>query len=229
MKRMLVVSLFVSFVSQAVAFYNPGQGRWTSRDPVGERGGANLYAFTGNDLVNRLDILGLALAGTPADNAPTDGDNGCACKCKTVEFEDTPDLTPIVSIDPTKDPNLRILRVGPRFNYTITVEGDPSKCSCSYTDKGSINGSYTLSTPGYPVVTGSGPWPQNKTVPTHGGCVSGFDQPGIEAPMGPLSGSGTYSLIYDLTVTVTCVGADGVKIEDSKTITGGPYKGSIKY
>jgi hypothetical protein len=38
MKRMLIVVLFVSFVSQALAFYNPGQGRWMSRDPVDEVG-----------------------------------------------------------------------------------------------------------------------------------------------------------------------------------------------
>lgn len=33
-------------------------GRWISRDPIGERGGVNLYAFVGNDGVNDLDILG---------------------------------------------------------------------------------------------------------------------------------------------------------------------------
>lgn len=33
--------------------------RWLSRDPIGERGGPNLYAFLGNDGVNRVDVLGL--------------------------------------------------------------------------------------------------------------------------------------------------------------------------
>ena len=34
-------------------------GRWPSRDPIGERGGINLYGMVGNNAVNRLDVLGL--------------------------------------------------------------------------------------------------------------------------------------------------------------------------
>lgn len=39
--------------------YDPATGRWPSRDPIGERGGINLYGFVGNDGVNRSDYLGL--------------------------------------------------------------------------------------------------------------------------------------------------------------------------
>jgi RHS repeat-associated protein len=39
--------------------YDPSQGRWLSRDPLGETGGFNLYAYCGNDPVNRCDPLGL--------------------------------------------------------------------------------------------------------------------------------------------------------------------------
>jgi RHS repeat-associated protein len=42
-------------------FYDPETGRWPSRDPIGERGGVNLYGFVGNDGVNRLDVLGLVI------------------------------------------------------------------------------------------------------------------------------------------------------------------------
>lgn len=38
-------------------------GRWLSRDPAGEDGGANLYAFLGNDGVNQNDVLGLISCG----------------------------------------------------------------------------------------------------------------------------------------------------------------------
>jgi hypothetical protein len=38
--------------------YDPQTGRWLSPDPIGERGGANLYGFLGNDGVGRLDLLG---------------------------------------------------------------------------------------------------------------------------------------------------------------------------
>ncbi len=40
-------------------YYNPSTGRWPSRDPIGERGGGNLYGFVGNDPVNFIDPLGL--------------------------------------------------------------------------------------------------------------------------------------------------------------------------
>jgi RHS repeat-associated protein len=40
-------------------YYHPELGRWVSRDPIGERGGLNLYAFVGNDGVSKWDYLGL--------------------------------------------------------------------------------------------------------------------------------------------------------------------------
>ncbi len=41
-------------------YYDPVTGRWPSRDPIGERGGVNLYGFVGNNGVNKWDILGLS-------------------------------------------------------------------------------------------------------------------------------------------------------------------------
>jgi RHS repeat-associated protein len=41
-------------------YYDPETGRWPSRDPIGERGGLNLYGFVRNRPINRLDILGLS-------------------------------------------------------------------------------------------------------------------------------------------------------------------------
>jgi RHS repeat-associated protein len=40
-------------------YYSPSLGRFINRDPIGEQGGINLYAFVGNDPVNRWDYLGL--------------------------------------------------------------------------------------------------------------------------------------------------------------------------
>jgi hypothetical protein len=55
LKCLLLLALLTNL---AHAFYNPGQGRWASRDPIEEQGGPNLYGFVGNDGVARIDILG---------------------------------------------------------------------------------------------------------------------------------------------------------------------------
>jgi RHS repeat-associated protein len=43
----------------AYRYYDPATGRWPSRDPIGEEGGINLFAFVGNDGVNQWDYLGM--------------------------------------------------------------------------------------------------------------------------------------------------------------------------
>jgi RHS repeat-associated protein len=40
-------------------FYDPAMHRWLNRDPIEEEGGFNLYAFCGNDGLNRWDSLGM--------------------------------------------------------------------------------------------------------------------------------------------------------------------------
>ena len=39
--------------------YAPGLGRWLSRDPIGERGGTNLYVYVRNNPIMLIDPLGL--------------------------------------------------------------------------------------------------------------------------------------------------------------------------
>jgi RHS repeat-associated protein len=41
--------------------YNPSTGRFLCKDPIQERGGLNLYAFVGNDPIDRIDPLGLVI------------------------------------------------------------------------------------------------------------------------------------------------------------------------
>ena len=40
-------------------YYNLQTGRWASRDPIGEDGGSNLYAFVRNGPADEIDLLGL--------------------------------------------------------------------------------------------------------------------------------------------------------------------------
>ena len=39
-------------------FYVPALGRWLSRDPIGEKGGLNLYGWCMNNGINGIDLLG---------------------------------------------------------------------------------------------------------------------------------------------------------------------------
>jgi uncharacterized protein RhaS with RHS repeats len=58
---LLLALLTVMLVQSAQAFYNPSTGRWLSRDPIEEGGGANLYQFVGNEPSNGIDPFGLYL------------------------------------------------------------------------------------------------------------------------------------------------------------------------
>ena len=49
-------------------YYDPETGRWPNRDPMGEQGGYNLYAFVGNNGVNSFDYLGTELGAFPSNN-----------------------------------------------------------------------------------------------------------------------------------------------------------------
>jgi RHS repeat-associated protein len=59
-------------------YYDPVTGRWPSRDPIGERGGNNLYAMVGNNPLNSYDLLGLS--SNCCNNKPIPSGKSC---CKT--------------------------------------------------------------------------------------------------------------------------------------------------
>ena len=63
--------------------YNPVLGRWINRDPIGEKGGLDLYAYVRDNPVDLTDFFGLCPSGQSADDA---GACCCACDMQTVKF-----------------------------------------------------------------------------------------------------------------------------------------------
>ncbi len=49
-------------------YYSATLGRFLQPDPIGTAGGANLYAYVGNDPINLIDLFGLCSAVFPADS-----------------------------------------------------------------------------------------------------------------------------------------------------------------
>jgi RHS repeat-associated protein len=42
-------------------YYSPEMGRWLSRDPIGERGGLNLFCIAANAPIDVIDVLGMSI------------------------------------------------------------------------------------------------------------------------------------------------------------------------
>ena len=51
-------SAATGLINFRMRWYDPETGRWLSKDPIGLSGGLNLYAFCGNDSINRVDHCG---------------------------------------------------------------------------------------------------------------------------------------------------------------------------
>lgn len=65
MRRASFPVFFIIFIvcllcANLKAYMDPAMGRFLNRDPLGESGGLNLYAFCNNDPVNGIDYLGCA-------------------------------------------------------------------------------------------------------------------------------------------------------------------------
>jgi len=64
-------------------YYDADMGRWLNRDPIEEKGGANLYGFAGNQTLNTIDVLGLCriFAKCELKNETGDCDKNCEYVC----------------------------------------------------------------------------------------------------------------------------------------------------
>jgi uncharacterized protein RhaS with RHS repeats len=56
--HLILFFVLTLFPTLAKAYYDSAQGRWCSRDPIGEAGGVNLYGFVANSATGAVDSLG---------------------------------------------------------------------------------------------------------------------------------------------------------------------------
>jgi RHS repeat-associated protein len=132
-------------------YYSPELGRYLQSDPVGIRGGANLYAYTNNPL-KRVDLEGLNDCGDDGSSKPPPGkppdkeDN---------DFEDEERTNPGISETPMeKALNGAILIFGDK-GFRSTVKGDLDRIASYPAGKArldSIQDNYE-NQPGKPQVT----------------------------------------------------------------------------
>ena len=55
---LLGAAVWLAAVQSGLCFYNPSTGRWLNRDPIEDRGGANLFATLDNSLTAGVDATG---------------------------------------------------------------------------------------------------------------------------------------------------------------------------
>ena len=174
-------------------YYNPSTGRWLCKDPLGEKGGLNLYAFGNNDLVIGYDPYGLCVA----------------CKCKTVKFG-APGAGPTV-LPNYPGPGSSVL--GVKIPYTIETTGGPG-CKCKYTDNGSVKSELT-----YQNGTVLNFFTNWNNVSYDRDCTSSFDQ--LNAPnyyLAKLGFNANYTISYEWTGTITCTDSIG-SMSDSTSLS----------
>lgn len=86
-------------------WYDPATGRWPSRDPIGEQGGANLYGFVGNNGISSWDYLGRE----PQPDKGKDNDK------RSVKFTDE-----ATAKDGAMGYTVRLQHSGPNVSYPMT-------------------------------------------------------------------------------------------------------------
>jgi RHS repeat-associated protein len=79
-------------------YYNPQLGRWISRDPIEERGGASLYGFVNNDGINNNDVLGLRMSNDFSEDG-SDNFGRMRRTCVYTWFPTPPEKKISISID----------------------------------------------------------------------------------------------------------------------------------
>jgi hypothetical protein len=182
---------FLALCSDGFGFYQAEKGRWMSRDLAGEQGGANLYIFVSNDMIDSVDLLGLAKNDPPSIVS-------CECCCCA-------DTLSIQNVGNTTFPG----RYGHKFDvvvdtsWRISPNGKKSDCKLEWWEWS------TLTLPGVPPSNWADLYPTHSSSPVFAGwnsrtklCLRDERATLTDQPSGLLhpSFSGTQNLYFAIVV-----------------------------
>jgi RHS repeat-associated protein len=198
-------------------FYSPEISRWLNRDPIGEMGGINLYASARNNAIGVVDPLGqnsitLLLPFLDGGNIEIE----LCCTCISAQIEDlgweiqTP--APYPEFGPYTALSIPTYRVGRTFRYSFETEGDG--CGFSHSEIGYIDVSKSAggATVSHSVFDGT---PADVGNPAEDLSGFGFLSSSLSSPI-----ANTYTIAYDLAITISCTGTDDSSAEDSLHFSG---------
>jgi uncharacterized protein RhaS with RHS repeats len=190
-------------------WYSPDTGRWFSRDPIGQKGGKNLYAFVANRPVDHWDAVGLI-------NDTYFYHKACACLCRDVQVTFNPGGDQFQwAWRPTTRDRIGHQRYGSDMWVEWKVEGDPRKCKFRQDErppnvffavrdnppggelKTATPGSYELNDNSLPVA-----------VYTRNGFTY-LDQIGVFFHKGD---EGDWTIVMSFTAELTCESTDGSRM-----------------
>ncbi len=90
--------------------YDPYSGRWLSRDPSGESGGVNLYAYVTGDPINQIDPLGLCGA----------SNNGCSVSAASLDNYLATKNSPLVGQGANLMSSGKLYNIDPRLFVSLS-------------------------------------------------------------------------------------------------------------
>jgi len=176
------------FLDYGYRYYSPGTGRWISRDPVGESQDRPLYVCCNNTHLGRFDLHGLKSC--------------CTCIDVDIMVAPAPTLEEL-----SLDGSFVGWSFGLKITYKVRVIGDPSACTCTIRERGTVQ-EYLPGSPSVPL-----PLSETRTAPCSGLPP---DHPGLL--LNPLpTGPGDWILDYDLRQTLICQGSGSYGPNPSKS------------
>jgi len=192
----------------AFRFFVPLLGRWINRDPIGEKGGVNLYQISSNSCVNAVDILGLT-----------------SCRSEVVAGHGWHE--PGSSLEELIDSIERNRRCGDRITAVGCFSGNINdRTPSSVNEEGdrrhdpnippyNPDGSYNRNNPGWL-------WPDQAYAELHAKVVAAMDQAEFDCENPQTNESGNECPCRTITVSVNCQGGGYPQFRQIKPPEGSP-------